>query len=154
MMKRREGRFNPKRKIRKCSESDVSFLDDLYSKVSYGGNPQHKKCPGDFGLTPPCDPRAMKSLCDEVFVYNRLEALRLLKAGIARGLISVQMNERGFPQNIWSVTTLENGKEVPLEAQIENPAIGSYHGYPLSPTDPMYEKILEMWRTSKCLISK
>lgn len=153
-MRRREGKFNPKRKVRECSEADVAFLENLYSRVSYGGNPQHKKNPGDFGLNPPSDPRAMKSLCDEVSIYRRSEALHLLKEGISRGLVSVQTNVHGFPQNIWTVLTFDNGKQVPLEAQLENPVLGSYHGYPVPPTDPMYEKILDKWRMSRCLISK
>ncbi|NMA41300.1 MAG: hypothetical protein GX937_14110 [Lentisphaerae bacterium] len=140
--------------MRNCSTDDVPFLQRLYSKVSYGGNPQHKKRLGEFRLSQPPDPRPMKSLCDEVSVYKPSEALDLLKLGIAKGFISVLINEYGFPKNIWSVITLKNGKEVPLEAQIENPYTGSYHGYPLQPTDPMYEKILEKWRTSECLISK
>lgn len=154
MLKRRQNEFNPKRDVRHCTEEDVARLKSLYSKVSYSGNPQHKRRPGDFGLNPPSDPRPMKSLCDEVSVFNLLQASRLLKSGVARGLISVQDNEFGFPKNIWSVVTLEDGRNVPLEAQITNPSIGSYHGYPLQPTDPMYERILEKWRASKCLISK
>lgn len=154
MLKRRNNKFNPKREVRDCSAEDANFLQELYSTVSYGGNPQHKKTPGKFGLPQPRDPRQAKSLCDEVSVFKLSDALNLLKLGIERGLVSVRVNECGFPKNIWSVITLANGKEVPLEAQLENPLIGSYHGYPLQPTDPMYEKILEKWRASQCLISK
>lgn len=154
VLKRRNNKYNPKRKVRDCTEVDAPFLQKLYAEVIYEGNPQHKKSPGDFGLIPPCDPRAAKSLCDEVCIFKHADALRLLKLGVERGLVSVQINDYGFPQNIWSVTTLENGKEVPLEAQKGNPQDGSYHGYPLQPTDPMYEKVLEKWRASRCLISK
>lgn len=147
-------KFNPKREILECTPNDIPFLEYLYAKVTYTGNPQHKKNPGKFGLNPPSDPRAMKSLCDEVFVFTPSKALSLLKRGIERGLISVQKTTIGFPKNIWSVIKLKDGKEVPLEAQLENPHAGTYHGYPLPKTDPMHEKVLEKWRTSKCLISK
>ena len=51
-------------------------------RVKYGGNPEHKRNPGDFGLTPPSQPRADKTLCDEVAVFKRTTALRLLRKGI------------------------------------------------------------------------
>ena len=150
--RRYRDRFNPKRDIRDCSKEDEPFLEKLCSSVSYGGNPQHKKNPGDFGLEPPCEPRTTKSLCDAAAVFRRSEAIELLKCGIARGLVSRQVNEHGFPQNIWSVKRLDDGSEIPLEAQLENPQAGAYHGYPLPPTDPMYERVLVKWRKSQCLI--
>ncbi len=110
MLNRRYNRYNAKRRIRRCSSKDAAYLEELLSKVSYGGNPQHKKNPGDFGLNPPCEPRAMKSLCDEVSVFSRAEALRLLRKGIEYGLISERINENGFPQNIWS--TMEGLNEM------------------------------------------
>ncbi|OQA09809.1 MAG: hypothetical protein BWY66_00402 [bacterium ADurb.Bin374] len=108
--------------------------------VSYGGNPEHKKNPGDFGLTPPSSPRPDKTLCDGVGIVSRRQALRLLREGIRRGLISNQMRGR-FPQNIWAVTS----DGAPLEAQLENPDMGIYHGYPLPEHDPFRERVLERW---------
>ena len=143
-----------KRRIRDCSPEDRTYLEELRSKISYGGNPQHKKNPGDFGLNPPCEPRATKSLCDEICVFGRAEALRLLKSGIEHGFISEKINEKGFPQNIWAVITLKDGRVVPLESQLENPLVGCYHGYPLPTTDPMHDFVLKKWSVSKCLILK
>lgn len=34
----------------------------LSRKATYGGNPEHKRNPGDFGLSPPALPRQGKSL--------------------------------------------------------------------------------------------
>jgi len=66
-MKRR-GVFNPKRSIRECAAADeCSLLMDL---VTYDGNPEHKRNPGDFGLTPPSSPRPDKTLCDGVASYR------------------------------------------------------------------------------------
>jgi RES domain-containing protein len=39
-------------------------------------------------LTPPAQPRDDKSLCDTVRIFHRDEALRLLRAGVERGMIS------------------------------------------------------------------
>lgn len=71
---------------------------------------------------------------------TRAVALRLLREGIRRGLVSAQQRG-GFPQNVWAVT--EGG--IALEAQLENPATGVYHGYPMPQADPFRPVILERW---------
>ncbi|MDE0028373.1 MAG: hypothetical protein OXU42_03085 [Deltaproteobacteria bacterium] len=131
-------RFNPKRAI--AVSPDPSALQDLANRVRYGGNPEHKRNPGDFGLTPPAQPSADKTLCDEVGVTRRRVALRLLREGIRKGLISGQVRGR-FPQNVWAVT--KDGS--PVEAQLENPETGSYHGYPMPDTDPFAKRVVENW---------
>ncbi len=130
--------FNPKRRIR--ASLDPGTLVKLTSSIRYTGNPEHKRNPGDFGLTPPSHPRADKTLCDLVNISSIREAERLLKAGVEKGLVS-EREQNGFPQNIWSVT--ENG--YPLEAQLENPDQGTYHGYPMPETDPFREQVLAAW---------
>lgn len=140
-MKRRTT-YNPKRQI--CSTVESQQIDWLLARVSYGGNPEHKRNPGDFGLTPPAIPRLDKTLCDAVDVFSKSIALRYLQAGIQKNLVSVQT--RGdFPQNIWAVT--DSGE--PLEAQLENSALGTYHGYPMPETDPLREEVLHLWRITQ-----
>lgn len=146
--------LNNKRKIRRCDLNDIPLLKRLFRNVAYGGNPEHKKNPGDFGLTPPSDPRSGKSLCDVAKIFKRKLALKLLKEGISRGLISERLNEHGFPLNTWSAITMEDGTIIPLESHIENPLTGVYHGYPIPPTDPMHDEVLKRWKGSTCLISK
>jgi hypothetical protein len=46
-----------------------------------------------------------------------------------------------WPQNVWSVAP--NG--VPLEAQLENAGLGTYHGYPMPPEDPFAEEVINRW---------
>lgn len=140
-------KYNPKRKIQECPSKDGMPLETLCSIVRYGGNPEHKKNPGDFGLTPPSSPRSAKSLCDDVKVFRRAEALQLLKDGIMRGLVSEKCVGQAivFPRNIWAVKVMEDGRLAPLEAQLENPSNGTYHGYPLPKTDPMHDLVLERW---------
>jgi len=110
-------------------------------KVRYRGNPEHKRNPGDYGLSPPGAPRPGKTLCDQVGIYTRAEALTLLREGLQRGMFSLQ-ERGGWPQNVWAVT--ERGE--PLEAQHE--AQGVYHGYPMPEADPFREKVLDRWRSS------
>jgi hypothetical protein len=136
-MKRRKG-FSPKRRIRQ--KVDPRYLETLAQTITYGGNPEHKRNPGDFGLTPPSHPRPDKTLCDKVKVFHRGAATDLLRAGCTKGLISEQ--QRGaFPQNIWAVS--DGG--FPLEAQLENVEQGTYHGYPMADSDPFGEMVLKYW---------
>jgi hypothetical protein len=132
--------FNPKRRI--CTKQEFQSLQEtlstLLENVHYRGNPEHKRNPGDFGLIPPSAPRPGKTLCDEVQIFSRTEALRLLREGLRRGLFSSQ-ERNGWPQNVWAVTELGE----PLEAQREGD--GVYHGYPMPEADPFREKVLERW---------
>lgn len=75
----RYSQFNPKRRFLEVNADVLKRLDDQSKRVSYGGNPEHKKNPGDFGLTPPASPRQGKSLCDVADVFTRREALTLIK---------------------------------------------------------------------------
>src|ERR1017187_3369693 len=135
--------FNPKRRL--CTDAQLDgkrhLFEDLAKRARYSGNPEHKRNPGDFGLDPPTAPRPGKTLCDQVEIYSRAEAVTLLRAGLQRGTFSAQERD-GWPQNVWAVT--ERGE--PLEAQLESP--GVYHGYPMPQADPFREKIIERWTGS------
>ncbi|MCX7672666.1 MAG: hypothetical protein N2Z63_03555, partial [Thiobacillaceae bacterium] len=80
-MQRRYDQFNPKRRLRQATPQALAQLQPLVERACYGGNPEHKRDPGDFGLTPPAAPRPAKSLCDVAQVFTRREAQRLLKEG-------------------------------------------------------------------------
>lgn len=140
-MKQRYNNYNPKRRIKLIAPLDIERLGRLANAVSYGGNPEHKKDPGDFGLTPPSGPRQGKSLCDDANIFQREIALELLRRGLQAGLISEHHNGE-WPKNIWAVS--DEGK--PLEAQLENPESGSYHGYPMPEDDPLADEVLKRWR--------
>jgi hypothetical protein len=131
--------FNPKRKLAKCVP-EAAALADLSTRATYTGNPQHKRNPGDFRLTPPSDPRLGKTLCDPAGVTRRAEALGLLRSGLRRGLISEQWRD-GWPQNVWAVSA----RGIPFEAMLENPVVGSYHGYPMPESDPLRPHVLDRW---------
>ena len=135
----RRTKFNRKREIQDAP--DFEELARLARRVTYDGSPAHKRDPGDFGLLPPAQPREDKTLCDDVGITRREDALRLLREGISRGLVSVQ--RRGdFPQNVWAVAP----DGTPLEAQLGNRVLGSYHGYPLSERDrDIYSEVLTRW---------
>jgi hypothetical protein len=137
--------YNPKRTL-VASKPEETELIVLAKKVHYGGNPEHKRHPGDFGLTPPSAPRSDKTLCDLAGIRSRVAALSALRSGVLKGLISAQ--RRGiFPQNIWSVT--DDG--IPLEAQLDNEQAGTYHGYPMPEADPFREVVLRAWNADERL---
>lgn len=136
-IQRRE-KFNPKRQMQ--GTCDPAELDSLAVRVKYGGNPVHKRTAGDFDLSPPAQPRPDKTLCDAAGITTRAKALRLLREGVTRGLISRQT--RGdFPQNVWAVTE----KGFPMEAQLDNQVQGTYHGYPMPSTDDFRDEVLKRW---------
>lgn len=141
-MKRRYAQFNPKRKL--LTPAQVQARMDEFGKLAdrarYGGNPEHKKNPGDFGLTPPSDPRQGKSLCDAANIFKRAEAESLLRAGLRKGLVSDRMAGE-WPKNVWSVTD----EGFAMEAQLENPDLGTYHGYPMPETDPLSREVILRW---------
>lgn len=135
---RRYDRFNPKRRIAATGSLSQSDLDELSSKAVYSGNPEHKRSPGDFGLTPPASPRPGKTLCDVARIFRRDEAHALLREGIRRGIVSETIID-GWPKQVWSVSQ----GDIVLEAQQDRP--GSYHGYPLAPGDAFRELVLRAW---------
>jgi len=141
-MKPRSGKFSPKRKI--CTpdvaQDRLVAMQPNLGKLRYGGNPEHKRNPGDYGLIPPSHQRPFKTLCDQVKIFTRTEASSLLRAGLSRGLFSVQ-ERNGWPQNVWSVT--DAGQ--PLEAQLEGD--GAYHGYPMPDADPFRQEVVQRWNT-------
>lgn len=137
--------YNPKRTLA-ADRPEQAELAALAKKVTYVGNPEHKRNPGDFGLTPPSAPRADKTLCDMAGIGSRSQAQSILRGGVLKGLISGQ--KRGdFPQNIWSVAS----DETPFEAQLDNQEAGTYHGYPMPEADPFRELVLRAWKADEQL---
>jgi len=135
---RRYRKYNPKRRIAETGSVSKETLARLADVVTYSGNPEHKKSPGDFRLQPPASPRPGKSLCDTAGIFRRTEALKWLREGLMRGIVSASF-EGEWPKQVWAVT--EGG--VVLEAQRDR--AGSYHGYPIPPGDAFQEKVIEVW---------
>ncbi|WP_428150657.1 hypothetical protein [Brevundimonas sp.] len=130
-------RNNHKRRFYDSAEID---REALANRLAYGGNPVHKRNPGDFNLTPPAAPRPNKTLCDAADIFRRRLALDLLKAGVRKGLTSAWTGE-GFPKHIWAVSA--NG--VALEAKLDDARTGRYHGYPLLGDDPFSDVVHKAW---------
>jgi len=139
---KRPAKHNPKRKIASADHSTEDNRTRWASLAKYGGNPQHKRRPGDFGLHPPVSPRPGKTLCDgdPDRPLSKADAENLLREGFRKGLISEQVHD-GWPQNVWVIS--EDGEV--YEAQLENSAQGIYHGYPLQSDDVFRTVVQEEW---------
>lgn len=137
-MKKRTG-YNPKRRLATADAEAVALLQPCACTARYGGNPEHKSKPSDFGLVPPTSPRAGKTLCDKTRDFSKAEALQLLSGGFIKGMVSLQ-EHNGWPQNVWAVLDDE-----PYEAQLENQEQGIYHGYPMPADDDFRRIILLEW---------
>lgn len=138
-MKTRRG-YNPKRKIASPDAASPNERETLSRTATYAGNPDHKRSPADYGLTPGARPRPGKTLCDGDRIILKAEATDLLKAGLLRGTFSCRRSQ-GWPQNVWSVSA---SGEV-FEAQLENAASGAYHGYPMPEDDDFRAFVKEEW---------
>lgn len=139
MGKRGYERLNQKNRVAPAGTFADNDLAKMIETVKYSGKSDHKKNPGDFGLTPPANHPQDKTLCEVANVVRRKDALALLKKGLKLGTIGVP-DKNGWPKRIWAVA--EN--DTVLEAQMD--AVGSYHGYPLTPRDPVGKVVAEIWK--------
>jgi len=128
---------NAKRKIAADTELGQKILQ---KGPLYVGNAAHKRNPGDFNLSPPCCPSSLKNLCDDADIFTRKSAQHLLEEGLRRGLVGQHL-ENGWPKTIWAVSD----KQVPLEARLDQRDRGTYHGFPMSESDPFGKDIIKMW---------
>jgi len=138
-MKKRTG-YNPKRRIAPVGILSAEAREKQRSLAKYGGNPEHKRSPGDYGLTPPAQPRPGKTLCDGERPLLKEEAEKMLREGLCKGLTSI-CDTHVWPQNVWSVSE----KLEVFEAQLENPEQGIYHGYPMPMDDDFRNVVLKEW---------
>lgn len=83
IMRTRYNKFNHKRRLLSAAEVGARLLDleKLAERALYGGNPEHKRSPGDFGLTPASGPRPGKSLCDAAKIFNPMPESSPMHAG-------------------------------------------------------------------------
>lgn len=140
-VKRREGRFNPKRSLAPACAHGVDQLASWRKNARYGGNLEHKLHPADYGLGQPPNPRPGKTLCDGEKPLPKDVAVDMLRRGFGKGMVSGQIRG-GWPQNVWMV---DDADGVAYEAQLENAGVGAYHGYPMTADDPFRETVLQAW---------
>ena len=140
-MSRKRQSNRPDRRILGANLLTSEELDRIRLVARYTGAPYHKLHPGDYGLSPPSDPRPSKSVCDDRRPLLKHEAESLLREGIRRGMIS-QPKPGQLPKYVWAV---DDQKQV-YEAKTD-PLLGSaYHGYRLGDDEyQMRANVLSAW---------
>lgn len=126
-------------KRKRCLDDAVSqdMLTARFKGIRYKGSSKHKRCPHLYGLEPFKGPRGDATLCDEHAGWQRSSEDRIPRLlGRARDAALVG-------SLIWTVD--DNGWI--YELQSTNSEQNEHHGYPLRPTDPFAEKIINRFAT-------
>ena len=135
---RHRKRSDPRRRIVRPG-SIAPELKSRWNRIRYQGSAHHKSKPTGGALAP--SPRQGKSLCDGLRIIGLREAAKLLRAGIARDMVSERRCAEGLPKYIWAV---DNSGEA-YEAVQGSPS-HHYHGYRLDRNDAMREIVVKEWR--------
>lgn len=131
---------NPKRRIASSGYFTQDELRALSSRATYEGSALHKLKAADYGFDPPANPRATKSVCDDIRVIKLVEAAALLRRAFETGMISA-CDPEGLPKYAWAV----DGNAEAYEAKLGRD--GKYHGYRLGADDAdMRDWVLEEWQ--------
>jgi hypothetical protein len=120
-------------------------LKGLAQRVTYGGSAYHKTRANDYGLTPPLSPRPHKSPCDDLRPVPKVEAVRLLREGIRRGMVSA-LAEGGVPKYVWAVDRDGEVYEAKAKAGLET----GYHGYRLGEDDSDMRSLIRREWKKRC----
>lgn len=140
-MPKRQGN-RPDRRIQAAGSFSEDLLGQLTTRVRYEGSSHHKLRPGDYGFDPPSNPRASKSVCDDIRPILLREAQLLFGLGISKGMIS-RLNDDGLPKYIWAV----DARGEVYEAKVSRSKPDTYHGYRLGPDDDDQRTVvLKEWK--------
>lgn len=139
-MSKRSGN-RPDRRLAPHGSISPPELERLVSQARYGGSALHKLAPGDYGFSPPRNPRPSKSVCDDLRPLLLAEARQLLRSGILKGMVS-PFPPGGQPKYVWAV---DDAGEV-YEAKCNTEQADPYHGYRLGQDEnKMRDYILKEW---------
>lgn len=139
LMPKRQGN-RPDRRIEPPDTVPEQDLHALADRIRYEGSAHHKLRPGDYGFSPPSNPRGSKSLCDDLRAILRNEATGLFRRGIEKGMIS-KRGDDGLPKYVWAVD--DRGEA--YEAKRGGTYPTDYHGYRLNDNDPQRAVVLDEW---------
>jgi hypothetical protein len=92
----------PDRRVVDPTLVDEAITGALAARLRYVGSANHKLHPGNYGFTPPQNPRPSKSPCDALRPVRFDEAATLFRRGIELGMIS-PVAAGGAPKYVWSV---------------------------------------------------
>lgn len=136
--RKRQGN-NPKRRVAPGGAISSEVRGNL-ARARYVGSAHHKSRPADYGFIPPVNPRPGKSLCDDIRIITRQEAIRLFHSAIHLEMMSSYLMN-GLPKFVWAVDS--DGEA--YESKLGDDGF-SYHGYRLRRDDPFRENVISEWR--------
>ena len=126
--------------VASAGEFDQDTLEQMAQDARYRPSPYHKSDPAAWGLSGPSQYRPDKTVCEGSGITCCRDATELLKSGIRCGMVSKQ--KRGnWPQNVWAV----DAEGIVYEAQLTNPGLVEYHGYPMKDGDRFAEFVRTEW---------
>jgi hypothetical protein len=132
----------PDRRLVPADSYTAEALADLAKGMKYGGSANHKLRPGDYKFNPPSNPRASKSVCDDRRTILKVEAARLFRQGVLRGMVSA-FTPGANPKYVWTVDV--NGEVYEAKAKPGHETV--YHGYRLGEDDrEMRDLIRREWK--------
>lgn len=114
----------PLRRIVPVPES--TDLEEVASRVSYVGSPEHKDAPSFAGHP---KPRSDATICDRRFIGLQDQLTAWIQESIRAGLVGGPW-EGGFPRYVWCV---RDGAV--YEARLVNRGNGEYKGYQLQESE-------------------
>jgi hypothetical protein len=139
--KKREGN-RPDRRILPDKATNHDERRRLLEAMRYGGSANHKLRPGDYALEPPANPRATKSVCDDLRPLLAGEARTLFTHGVLLGMLSA-FAPGSVPKYVWAVDERDEVYEAKTRPETES----VYHGYRLGDDEKaMRARVLAEWR--------
>lgn len=147
-MARRQS-HRPDRRVAPPNALTRAMLDGLALRVRYAMGPRdnnghHKLRPADYGFVPPVNPRASKSVCDDLRPIPAAEAAALFRAGLTAGMTS-PFEDGSTPKYIWMV---DAAGEV-YEAKTHPPDL-VYHGYRLGDDEQEMRRYIKAEWSKRC----
>lgn len=139
--RKREGN-QPDRRIAPPDATDKAAREELAKRVRYVGSANHKLHPGNYGFSPPQNPRPSKTPCDALRPVLKEEAQALFLRGIELGMVS-DFPADGVPKYVWSVDDDGEVYEIKTKPGRET----DYHGYRVANDErEMRAYVLREWR--------
>ena len=105
----------------------TAVREELATKVSYVGSPEHKDVPS-FAGNPP-RPRPDASICDRSLAQERDMVTDWIRQAVRCGTYG-EYEENGFPRYLWY-----KKEQTVYEGRLVNSGQGTYKGYPLKTSE-------------------
>lgn len=136
---KRQVHNRPNRRIAPLGAISDEILANL-KDARYVGSPHHKSRPADYGFDPPVSPRPAKSRCDGLRPIDKAEAVKLFRAGVRLGMVSMSAGS-GLPDYVWAVDRYGEAYEALLGTDGPN-----YHGFRLEPDAANHAAVVAEWK--------